>query len=187
LFRSEGQARLLAELFLSGDDELSISDLAQRAGVAYGSAHREVVRLIEAGLLAERTVGKSRLVRPDDSSPLAGPVRALLVVSAGPVPLLAAALKNIAGVQSAFLFGSFAARLVGVTGAAPSDIDLMVVGTPEPMDVYDACRRVGDSVGRPVNPTIMTRAEWDSSIEDQSGFLSHVLDHPRIPVFGEQP
>ncbi len=187
LFRSDGQARLLVELFLSGDDELSISDLARRTGIAYASVHREVSRLLKAALLAERTVRGARLVRPNDDSPLADPVRALLRVSAGPVPLLAAEMEHIVGVEFAFLFGSFAARLLGVAGEAPNDIDLMVVGAPEPSDVYGACRRVGDAVGRPVSPTMMSRAEWDSGLADRSGFLRHVLENPRLPVLGEQP
>lgn len=187
LFRSEGQAKILAALFLSGDDEVSITDLAERSGVAYGSVHREVGRLVEAGLLVQRRVGRSRLVGPDEGSALAGPVRALLLVSAGPVPLLAAELEGIPRVAFAFLFGSFAARMVGVSGEAPNDIDLMVVGAAEPMRVYEACRRVGDVVGRPVNPVILTRAEWESAAEDRSAFVSRVMDSPRIPVWGVQP
>jgi hypothetical protein len=78
LFRSDGQGELLAELFLSGADELNLNELAQRAGLAYGSVHREVRRLLDAGLLIERRVGQARLVRPDPESPLTQPVRDLL-------------------------------------------------------------------------------------------------------------
>lgn len=183
LFRSDGQARLLAEIFLSGADELNLRELAQRAGLAYGSVHREVGRLLEAGLLAERRVGQARFVRPNAESPLARPVRDLLLVSAGPVPLLAAALREVAGVEAAFLFGSFAARLRGESGDAPRDIDVMVVGSPDPMAVYDACQRVGEQVGREVNPTIMTPDE----LEEHSGFLAQVRRSPTVPVLGDLP
>lgn len=183
LFRSEGQARLLAELFLSGADELNLNELAERAGLAYGTVHREVGRLLEAGLLSERRVGQARLVRPDPASPLTRPVRDLLLVSAGPVPLLAAELRDITGVQAAFLYGSFAARMRGEPGNAPNDIDVMVVGTPDPMAVYDACRRVGDQVGREVNATIMTPDE----LEEHSGFLAQVRRSPTVAIIGDLP
>jgi predicted nucleotidyltransferase len=183
LFRSEGQARLLAELFLSGDAELSISDLAGRAGLAYGSAHREVERLLVAGLLAERRVGNSRLIRPNPDSPLTTPVRDLLLVSGGPVPLLAAELSTIDGVETAFLFGSFAARMRGVPGDPPNDIDVMVVGAPNPKAVYAAARRVSDQVGRPVSPTIMSREE----LQADSGFLSHVKENPTVAIIPGDP
>lgn len=183
LFRSDAQARLLAEIFLSGADELSISDLAERSGVSWGSTHREVGRLIEAGLLLERRVGNSRLVKPNPLSPLTTPVRDLLVVTAGPAPLLARELSAVPGVVEAFLFGSYAARADGLAGEPPNDIDLMVLGTPDEAAVYAACRRVGDVVGRPVNPVIMTTDEW----EDDSAFLKHVRANPVVPVVRSQP
>ena len=183
LFRSDGQARLLAELFLSGADELNLNELAERAGLAYGTVHREVGRLLEAGLLSERRVGQARLVRPNPGSPLTQPVRDLLLVSAGPVPLLAGELRKIAGVQAAFLYGSFAARMRGEPGDAPNDIDVMVVGTPEPTVVYDACRRVGDQVSREVNATIMSPDE----MAEAGGFLTQVRRSPTVAVIGDLP
>ena len=183
LFRSDGQARLLAELFLSGVDELNVNELSERIGLAYGTVHREVGRLLEAGLLSERRVGQARYVRPDPASPLTRPVRELVLVAAGPVPLLAAALSDIDGIQAAFLYGSFAARMRGETGEAPRDIDVMVVGTPDPVAVYAACQGVGDQVGRDVNPTIMTPDE----LSEHSGFLSQVRENPTVVVLGDLP
>jgi DNA-binding transcriptional ArsR family regulator len=183
LFRSDGQAKLLAELFLSGADELNLNELAQRAGLAYGTVHREVRRLLDAGLLSERRVGQARLVRPNPRSPLTQPVRDLVLVSSGPVPLLASELREIPDVQAAFLYGSFAARMRGETGSAPNDIDVMVIGTPDPMAVYDACQRVGDQVGREINPTIMTPDE----IGERSGFLEQVRNSPTVAVVGKLP
>jgi len=183
LFRSDGQARLLAELFLSGAEELNVRELAGRVGLSYATAHREVERLLEAGLLVERRVGQARLVRPDVTSPLAAPVRELLLVSAGPVPLLRAEFGEVSGVVSAFLFGSFAARLTGQRGSAPGDIDVMVTGTPDPMAVYDACRRVGDQVRRDVNPTILTAEELTAP----SGFLTQVRSGAMVPIIGDLP
>lgn len=180
LFRSDGQARILAELVFSPDDELSITELTHRAAVAYGSVHREVERLLQAGLVQQRRVGSSRMVRVNPDSPLADPVRALLLVSAGPVPLLKAELSRLDGIEHAFLFGSFAARMHGLAGDPPNDIDLMVWGTPDPMAVYEACRRVGDQVGRPINATIMTRDE----VRTGSAFLDHLRANPVVPVIG---
>jgi len=182
VFRSDGQARLLATLLL-GDDELSITDLAARADLAYPTAHREVARLLDAGILTERLVGRIRLLRPNAASPLTAPLREILLTTTGPVVLLAEALTKISGIESAFLYGSFAARMRGVDGPSPRDIDLMVVGTPDAAEVYDACERVERAVGRPVNPTIMSPDE----LHRDSGFLRHVRDNPVIPVFGDLP
>jgi DNA-binding transcriptional ArsR family regulator len=182
IFRSAGQARLLSAILLTGD-ELSITDLAEHAGLAYPTAHREVSRLLEAGILTEREVGRTRLIRANDQSPLVEPLREILTVTTGPVVMLARELADIDGIESAFLYGSFAARLQGEPGPVPHDIDLMVVGRPDVDAVYEACTRVEESVRRPINPTILTSAE----LAEPSGFLETVRDGPAVAVIGELP
>ncbi len=181
IFRSHGQARLLSALLLAGD-ELSLTDLAERADLAYPTAHGEVARLIDAGILAERLVGRIRLIRGNSDSPLAAPLREILTVVSGPVFLLAEEFGRIEGIHSAFLHGSFAARLRGVDGPAPYDIDVMVVGTPDVDGVYEACTRVEAAVHRPVNPTILSAEEFTA----ESGFLDTVRSSSIVPVLGEQ-
>jgi hypothetical protein len=182
IFRSDGQARLLAEILL-GNGELSIVALAERANLAYATAHREVGRLIAAGILEERRVGRTRLIGANDASPLVAPLRDIVTAAIGPAVLLGAELEKIAGIESAFLYGSFAARMLGVEGAAPNDIDVMVIGTPDPEAVYDACERVGDTAHRPVNPTILT----DDEARATSGFLEHVSSGPLVLLIGALP
>ncbi len=181
IFRSDGQARLLSALLLAGD-ELSLTDLAKRADLAYPTAHREVARLIDAGILTERQVGRTRLIRGNPDSPLAAPLREILTVVSGPTVLLAEEFGRIDGIESAFLYGSFAARLRGVDGPVPHDIDVMVVGTPDVDAVYEACTRVEAAVHRPVNPTILSSSEFTA----QSGFLDTVRSSPIVPVIGKQ-
>ncbi len=180
VFRSDGQARLLSALLLAGD-ELSITDLAERADLAYATAHREVARLIDAGILTERQVGRTRLIRGNPDSPLAAPLREILTVVSGPVVLLGEEFGRIEGIESAFLYGSFAARLCGVDGPTPHDIDVMVVGAPDVDAVYEACTRVEAAVHRPVNPTILSLSEFKA----ESGFLDTVRSSPIVPVIGE--
>ena len=182
IFRSDGQARLLSTLLLSGD-ELSITDLAEHAGLAYPTAHREVARLVDAGILSERQVGRTRLIRANDESPLVEPLREILRVATGPVVMLTEELGRIEGIESAFVYGSFAARVLGEAGPAPHDIDVMVLGEPDVDAVYEACARVEASVHRPVNPTILTAAEFAAP----SGFLDNLRSGPAIVVIGELP
>jgi DNA-binding transcriptional ArsR family regulator len=182
IFRSDGQARLLAAVLISGD-ELSVTDLAKQADLAYPTAHREVARLLDAGILRERQVGRTRLIRANDESPLVDPLREILTIAIGPVVVLAEELARIDGIESAFLYGSFAARMLGEAGPVPRDIDLMVLGEPDVDAVYEACSRVETAVHRPVNPTILTHEEFAES----SGFLDNVRSGPAVRVIGELP
>jgi len=214
IFRSEGQARLLAVLLL-GDVELSISDVAERAHLAYPTAHREAARLLDAGILEEQKVGRVRLLRSNPQSPLTAPLREILLVSTGPVVLLAEDLAAIPGIEAAFLYGSFAARMAGQEGPAPHDIDLMVIPGIEAAFLYGsfAARMAGQEgpaphdidlmvigspdaaqiyaacarVGEMVHrPVNPTVMSWDE-FHAESGFLSEVRSSPAIPVIGGLP
>lgn len=180
VFRSDGQARLLSEVLLAAG-EVSIAEAASRAGVAYATAHGEAQRLLRAGILQERKIGRTRMVSGNPASPLVAPLREILLVATGPAPLLSEELGKINGVHLAFLYGSFAARSRGIDGPAPNDIDVMVVGDPDVDAVYDACARVEQAVGRPVNPTILSDAEF----AQDTGFLRTVRDGATVPVIGE--
>lgn len=164
-------------------DELSVTDLAERAGLAYPTAHREVARLRDAGILSERQVGRTRLIRANGESPLVDPLREILTIATGPVLFLAQELARIDGIESAFLYGSFAARLLGDAGPAPHDIDVMVLGEPDVDAVYEAFARIEAAVHRPVNPTILTAEEFAAP----SAFLDNVRSGPAVTVIGELP
>lgn len=181
-FRSDGQARLLAELLLTGE-ELSLSDLSKSIDLAYATVHREAQRLIDAGILQERQVGRSRLVSANPDSPLVPPLREILVISTGPRVLLSEALRQVDGITSAFLYGSFAARMTGVPGPPPQDVDVMVVGEPDVDAVHDACDTVQEQIGRPINPTILSPAE----ALKRTSFLAEVAARPTVLLIGELP
>jgi DNA-binding transcriptional ArsR family regulator len=181
IFRSDGQARLLSVVLLGA--ELTLTELAERARLAYPTAHREVGRLLDAGIISERIVGRARVIAANDASPLVPPLREILLISSGPVALLAEEFSRLDGIDFAFLYGSFAARMRGVGGASPHDIDVMVIGAPDAGAVYDASARVEELVHRAVNPTILTRTE----AEGDSGFLTQVFSHPTVPVIGVNP
>jgi hypothetical protein len=182
LFRSPGQARLLAEAFLRAPRRgLRLTELARQAGLALGTAHREVNRLEEAGILRSERSGKERRVRANEDSPFHAELRGLLIKAFGPGTVLAELLTPVRGIEEAFIFGSWARRYGGEPGEPPADIDVLVVGEPDPDQVYEACRTAESRVGLPVNVTILSCSEWELG---ESGFLRRVRDGARVPLHG---
>ncbi len=180
LFRSEHQLALLAELFAGVADELTIAELARRIGANDATVSREVDRLIRLGLLAARTEGRNKLVRADYRLPWAGTLRQLLVQTAGALPLLRAALLPVSGIESTWIFGSWAARYLGEPGAFPHDLDLLVVGDPDQVALYGALAGVEREIGLEVHPIIGTAPEWEQPVPDS--FLSELQAGPLVPL-----
>ena len=181
LFRSDGQASVLASLYLLDGRELSLTDLAADAGLSIATVHEEVERLERFGLLRSRRVGRTRLVSVDPGSFVAEDVGRLVRKFFGVEELLKAAFEAVDGVEQLVIFGSWAARRLGVDGLPPEDIDLLVVGDADLDDVYQACTEVETAVALPINPTVFSIDEWEA---DESGFARSVGERPSIVLKG---
>jgi hypothetical protein len=69
---------------------------------------------VDADILSERQVGRTRLIRANDETPLVDPLREILTIATGPVVVLAEELARIEEIESGFLYCSFASS--GVVG-----------------------------------------------------------------------
>jgi hypothetical protein len=159
VLRSETQARLLAALLLQPEREASIAELARETGADSGNLHSEVERLVTAGLLTDRRVGRTRLLQASDS-PLNRPLADLLALGYGPKPALERALRHRHGIEHAYIGGSWAARYLGNNGPFPHDIDVIVVGAPDRDDVTDAVIDSLSSIGHDAQVIFRTAAAW---------------------------
>ncbi|MFT4109622.1 ArsR family transcriptional regulator [Propionicimonas sp.] len=184
IFRSQAQGEILALLLLHPDQEFSLTDLSRRVNAPLTSIHREVERLAEATLVAERQVGRNRMVRAHPAHPAWEPLTRLLELSFGPQHVVAEEFADIDGASRVLIFGSWAARHAGRAGAVPHDVDVLVVGEGVARaDVYEAADRAQGRLGLPVNPAIRTPAQWTDPDDPLS---AQIRSSPRLTVLGEE-
>ena len=164
ILRSETQARLLAALLLQPGREASIAELARETGSDAGNLHAEVERLVRAGILADRRVGRARLLRASDSS-LVRPLADLLVLGYGPKSSLERVLRGVPGVKDAYIGGSWAARYHGENGQFPHDIDVIVVGSPNRDEVTDAVADTLSAIGHDAQVIFRTPSAWRAAAD----------------------
>jgi hypothetical protein len=178
VLRSETQARLLAAVLLQPDREASIADLARETGSDPGNLHSEVERLVQAGILADRRVGRTRLLRAGDSA-LVGPLADLLLLGYGPKTAVEDALTDIPDIEQAFIGGSWAARYHGQAGAFPHDVDVIVVGKPNRDDVADAVIEALRAVGHDGQVIFRSPTAWR---EAKDTFTRTAKDSPLVEL-----
>jgi predicted nucleotidyltransferase len=171
LLRSGVQGGLLALLYLHPDNEYSLSDAARRLGVSAKAVHIEANRLGDAGYIDESRIGNLRLLRANTSSLLFRPLADLLALTYGPLPVLSDLLLGSEGVESAYIFGSWARRYHGEPGPVPSDVDVVIVGPIDNDAVYQVGRSASEILGREVNAIRVSRAAWENSTD---AFISNV-------------
>jgi predicted nucleotidyltransferase len=183
-FRSELQARVLALLLLGADEELTAADVQERLGASRSGVHQELRRLLDAGVLERRSVGRTALYRPARESPVVGPLTELVQRTIGVESELRRRLSAVPGVEAAAIYGSWAA---GTQIGPLSDVDVLVIGDPDADELERAARAVEQLSGREVNLTLYDRTEWEERLERGSGFASTVLDRPLVELHGQIP
>ena len=179
VLRSQHQADLLTMLLLHPEQEYTIAGLAQRLGIPQSTVSGEVRRLADAGILAVRPVGRSRLVRANVSSRLAGPLTELLTLTYGPHMVVADEFADLRDVAAVMIFGSWAARYHGQRGQPPNDVDVLVVGAPDRVAMYAAAERAESRLGRPVNPAVCSPDQWAHPTES---LIREIKSRPYVTI-----
>ncbi len=179
IFRSRHQADLLTFLYLHPERELTLTELADRVGTPLTTLQREVGRLLQAGLLTSRRVGRAHLLRANTASRYARPLAELLTLAFGPHIVIAEEFADVVGAEAVGLFGSWAARYRGEIGPPPNDIDVFIIGRPDRTDVYDAAERAERRLGIVVNPVLVSRSRWE---EDTDPLVRQVRSSPVVWV-----
>lgn len=179
IFRSEGQARLLARLYLEPEHATTLSALADELDLSHTTVSREADKLERAGLIRSERIGNQRRLRPNEDSVYFLALRDLLLRAFGPLQLLESSPRELEGIEHAFIFGSWAARYLGQPGEAPNDIDLLVVGSPRRSLLARVGRELERQLGHEVNATIVPPSQWQAL---KSGFLRSVARGPLVEL-----
>lgn len=173
------RAEVLRLLFADDTRELHLRELTRQSGLSLGTLQTEVEKLRAADLLLSRRDGNRLYFRANAAHPLFADLRQLVLKTAGLREVLADALRDVPGIELAFVFGSLAAG----TGKAGSDVDLLVIGDAGLRALAPRLRPAAERLGREINPVTMTAAEF---IRDRTKkpFLRDVLAKDKLFVKG---
>lgn len=153
-------------------------EIARELGRAAPPVSRELRALERDAILTSATIGRARRYRVNERSRIAPQIRTLVQRTLGVEATLRAALRDLDGVEEAFVYGSYASGKERST----SDIDVMVVGDVSRRVLSDRLRPVEETLGRDVNVTRYTRQEFERLRRARDPFVQDVLGGERIQL-----
>lgn len=175
--------RTLAVLLAQPDRSWYLRDLASSLGLQPSTLQRPLAALARAGIIRRRKDGNRVYYRADRENPFFSELQGLILKTVGLVEPLRDALKRFTRqIDLAFIHGSVA------SGAEKpsSDVDLVVIGRVGLADLAPALRRAEARVGRPVNVTLLTPAEFATRYRDGGPFALGLMRSEKIFIQGTE-
>jgi predicted nucleotidyltransferase len=176
--RSQLRRQLLSYYFTNPSARLHLRDVAQRLNVDPSNLSKEFQRLEREGLFRSEVSGRQKYFQLNPRYPLFDEVRKIVTKTIGAAPLISQSLKKIEGIDEAYLYGSFARNQQD----AVSDIDVLVIGTPQEAALARAVSGLERQLGREVNYAVLSPKEFESRWARKDAFLESVWHNKRVPL-----
>ena len=178
------QQRVLAYLFGQPERSFFATELIKLAGGGSGAVQRELARLADSGLVTVKHVGTQKHYQANPKSPIFAELCAIAQKTVGLAEPLREALAPLAKrIKAAFVFGSVAKR----SDTAASDIDVLVLSDSiDYADVFAALQSAEAKLGRTVNPTVYTPANWRKKRKEGAAFVVKVAAQPKVFLIGTE-
>jgi uncharacterized protein len=180
----KGRGAILALLYGHPDQSFYYRQITRQLnGVSVGTVQRELDTLSQLGLIDRSTVGKQVFYRANRNHPIFPELRALVAKTVGTSQVLSSALAPLEDrISLAFIYGSMARQ----AEKAESDIDLLIVGKVKLEDVLTYLGDVESSLGRAVNPTVYSVAEFKTKLASGNHFLNSVVRGDKVFLIGDE-
>jgi predicted nucleotidyltransferase len=146
---------------------------------------RRLTGLGSAWLVSSQRVGNQRRFQANAKSPIYDELIAVTRKTLGVQPMLREALKTLASeIKAAWIYGSVAKQ----SETAQSDVDVMFVAENLPVNkVLEVLVQLEKELGRKINPTCFTPAEFELRLGDPDSFVNRVLAQRVLPLIGDAP
>ncbi len=182
---TDSQSRVFRCLFGQPERGYHLNELRRLTGLGSASLQRELKKLADAGLVRAEKVGNLRRFQVNAQSPVYDELIGLTRKTLGAQPMLREALPPLTpDLQAAWIYGSVAKG----TDTASSDIDVMLVGKDLTLNrVLKLLIPLETQLGRKINPTIFTPAEFKRRRAERDSFVNRVLAQPVLPLIGDPP
>jgi len=176
--------RVLGILYGQPDRSFYARELIKLAASGSGAVQRELATLTGSGLVSVKQVGNQKHYQANANSPIFTELRAIIQKTVGLADPLRQALQALSDeIAAAFVYGSVAKK----TDTANSDIDLMVIADDLSYGtLFTALEDASATLGRAVNPTILSRDEFHGRVAKQESFLTRVMEQSKIWILGEE-
>lgn len=173
---------ILSLLYGRPSESFYLREIVQLMRTGAGAVQRELGVLQGLGVVKREKRGNQIHFSANLKSPIYTEIRSIVQKMDGWLAVLQHELQPLSdAIQSAFVYGSYAAHVHG----ADSDVDLFAVGNVDEMALHRAITSAEEKVAKTINYTLLSPKEYAKRRREKGGFIARILRGPKIPVIGE--
>jgi predicted nucleotidyltransferase/predicted transcriptional regulator with HTH domain len=182
LFSSKLRIKLL-DVFLSlPNARFYIRELERKIEEEAKNVSRELKNLETLGLLISEKQGNLKYYSVNEDFFLYPELKAIIFKTTGVKGLLKEALEKLKGIETAFIYGTYA------TGkeSESSDVDIMIIGKPDLTELNEIISNLEEKLSREINYMCFDQEEFKKRRKAGDAFINDVLSGEKIMLKGSE-
>jgi predicted nucleotidyltransferase len=182
LFKSKARTALFQLYFTNPEHSYYLRELERMFDMPVSVLRKELMRLEDEGVFLSEKKGNLLYYRLNRDFPLFEELKNIVRKTIGIEGLLKDAITKIKGVDSAFIYGSFAR---GKEKTA-SDVDLCVIGHINEDQLIAKINVIEKSIKREINYALFTPEEFNKKKKNKDAFILDLIDNKKIMLKGKE-
>jgi predicted nucleotidyltransferase len=174
--RSEITRRVLNYFFINPQDSLYVNELARKLELDKRNLVKKARELEERGILKSHSRGNLKLYSINTGYHLYKELKNIFLKTVGFQEILRRIFQETKGVKSAYIYGSYARDKLD----SYSDIDLLVIGKHDALQLQKQLSRIQREIGREINVINMGELEFRKRLARKDPFISGIIKNRHI-------
>lgn len=176
--KSKVSRGLLSYLFLHENESLYLNEIARKLGIDKRNLAKKIKEFSEEGLIVGEQKGNEIYYSLNKRYPFFKEYKKIILKTYGIEKHLGELLRQLKGIKEAYIIGSYAQNNMDTH----SDIDVLVVGDINTVEVQKKVAEVQIKVSREINLTVISPVELKRKLDKRDPFLDNVFKSPRIKL-----
>jgi len=176
--RSKITQKILNLFFLNEKERFYVNELAKLIKEDPANVYKKLLDLKKEGILADEFLGKERYFFLNSKYPFLKEYKKIILKGLGFEKTLKEKLKNLEGVDSVYIFGSYAKNQLSLE----SDIDILIIGDFDTLKLQKKLLEIQRLTGREINSVELTKKEFEKRMRKKDPFLKDIFSKKYIKI-----
>lgn len=182
IFKSKTRKELFRLYFTNPEKQYYLRELERLLDIPVSMIRKELLSLEKDGIFLSAKKGNLTYYYLNKDYPLFDELKNIIFKTIGIKALLKETLEKTKGIETAFVYGSFAKN----EEKANSDIDLFIIGDVNEDKLVSQIRKLEEILKREINYSIYTKNDLKKKKRQKDLFILDLFENPKVFLIGNE-